>query len=39
MPAVLERFRSDDVVSGFLAGNDFNATTAQLEHVATYGAT
>jgi probable F420-dependent oxidoreductase len=34
-PAVLERFRADDVVSGFLGGIDSNATTAQLEHIAT----
>jgi alkanesulfonate monooxygenase SsuD/methylene tetrahydromethanopterin reductase-like flavin-dependent oxidoreductase (luciferase family) len=32
---VLERFRADDVVSGFLGGIDSNATTAQLEHIAT----
>jgi alkanesulfonate monooxygenase SsuD/methylene tetrahydromethanopterin reductase-like flavin-dependent oxidoreductase (luciferase family) len=34
-PAVLERFRSDSVVSGFLGGIDSNATTDQLEHIAT----
>ena len=34
-PAVLERFRSDPVVSGFLGGIDTHATTAQLEHLAT----
>ncbi len=34
-PAVLERFRSDDMVAGFLGGIDSNATTAQLEHIAT----
>ena len=34
-PAVLERFRADPVVSGFLGGIDSHATTAQLEHLAT----
>ena len=34
-PAVLERFRADPVVSGFLGGIDSNATTEQLEHIAT----
>jgi probable F420-dependent oxidoreductase len=34
-PAVLERFRADEVVSGFLGGIDSNATTEQLEHIAT----
>ncbi len=34
-PAVLERFRADPVVSGFLGGIDSHATTAQLEHIAT----
>jgi probable F420-dependent oxidoreductase len=34
-PAVLERFRSDEMVTGFLGGIDANATTAQLEHLAT----
>jgi alkanesulfonate monooxygenase SsuD/methylene tetrahydromethanopterin reductase-like flavin-dependent oxidoreductase (luciferase family) len=34
-PAVLERFRADPVVSGFLGGIDSNATTGQLEHIAT----
>jgi probable F420-dependent oxidoreductase len=33
--AVLERFRSDSVVSGFLGGIDSSATVAQLEHIAT----
>jgi len=34
-PAVLERFRADPVVAGFLGGIDSHATTAQLEHIAT----
>ena len=34
-PAALERFRADPVVSGFLGGIDTNATTEQLEHIAT----
>jgi alkanesulfonate monooxygenase SsuD/methylene tetrahydromethanopterin reductase-like flavin-dependent oxidoreductase (luciferase family) len=34
-PAVLDRFRADPVVSGFLGGIDSHATTAQLEHIAT----
>lgn len=33
-PAVLERFRADKTVSGFLGGIDSNATTEQLEHIA-----
>ena len=34
-PAVLERFRADAVVSGFLGAIDAHATTGQLEHIAT----
>ncbi len=34
-PAVLQRFREDEMVAGFLGGIDTNATTAQLEHIAT----
>ena len=34
-PAVLERFRADPVVSGFLGGIDSHATTDQLGHLAT----
>lgn len=34
-PAVLERFRADDLVAGFRGGFDAAATTQQLEHVAT----
>jgi alkanesulfonate monooxygenase SsuD/methylene tetrahydromethanopterin reductase-like flavin-dependent oxidoreductase (luciferase family) len=34
-PAVLDRFRADPVVCGFLGGIDSHATTAQLEHIAT----
>jgi probable F420-dependent oxidoreductase len=34
-PAVLDRFRADPVVSGFLGGIDSSATTEQLEHIAT----
>jgi probable F420-dependent oxidoreductase len=34
-PAVLARFRADSVVAGFLGGIDSNATTDQLEHIAT----
>ena len=34
-PAVLDRFRSDETVAGFVGGIDANATTAQLEHLAT----
>jgi probable F420-dependent oxidoreductase len=33
--AVLDRFRADAVVSGFLGGIDSHATTDQLEHIAT----
>jgi probable F420-dependent oxidoreductase len=34
-PSVLDRFRADSVVAGFLGGIDSNATTDQLEHIAT----
>ncbi len=34
-PAVLERFRADETVAGFLGGIDQHATTEQLEHIAT----
>ena len=34
-PAVLQRFRGDEMAAGFLGGIDSNATTAQLEHIAT----
>jgi alkanesulfonate monooxygenase SsuD/methylene tetrahydromethanopterin reductase-like flavin-dependent oxidoreductase (luciferase family) len=34
-PGPLQRFRDDEVVAGFLGGIDSNATTAQLEHIAT----
>ncbi|HVC71788.1 MAG TPA: TIGR03857 family LLM class F420-dependent oxidoreductase [Acidimicrobiales bacterium] len=34
-PTVLERFRADSVVSGFVGGIDSNATPDQLEHIAT----
>ncbi len=34
-PAVLDRFRSDEMVAGFMGGIDATATTAQLEHLAT----
>ncbi len=34
-PLVLERFRADPVVAGFLGGIDSHATTDQLEHLAT----
>jgi probable F420-dependent oxidoreductase len=34
-PAVLERFRTDTLVSGFRGALDAKATTADLEHVAT----
>ena len=34
-PAVLERFRSDELVATFAGGFDQTATTEQLEHVAT----
>lgn len=34
-PAVLERFRADELVSNFRGGLDAKATTAELEHVAT----
>jgi probable F420-dependent oxidoreductase len=34
-PAVLERFRADELVSGFRGALDAKATTAELEHVAT----
>jgi probable F420-dependent oxidoreductase len=33
-PAVLARFRTDSVVSGFLGGIDSTASTEQLEHIA-----
>ena len=33
-PVVLDRFRADPVVSGFLGGIDSSATTGQLEHIA-----
>ena len=32
---VLDRFRADTMVAGFLGGIDSQATTAQLEHIAT----
>lgn len=34
-PAVLARFRADEMVSSFAGGFDMTATTAELEHVAT----
>jgi hypothetical protein len=34
-PAVLERFRADELVATFPGGFDMIATTDQLEHVAT----
>ena len=34
-PAVLERFRADELVAGFGGGLDVTGTTEQLEHVAT----
>jgi probable F420-dependent oxidoreductase len=34
-PAVLERFRADQTVSGFVGAIDATATTEQLEHLAT----
>jgi probable F420-dependent oxidoreductase len=34
-PAVLERFRADELVRGFRGALDTSATTEQLEHVAT----
>ena len=34
-PAVLERFRADEFVSGFSGALDHEATTEELEHVAT----
>jgi probable F420-dependent oxidoreductase len=34
-PAVLERFRADPLVAGFVGALDDRATTAELEHVAT----
>jgi probable F420-dependent oxidoreductase len=34
-PAVLERFRSDEMVASFAGGFDSVATTQQLQHVAT----
>lgn len=34
-PAVLERFRADELVAGFQGGFDVVGTTAELEHVAT----
>jgi len=33
-PAVLERFRKDELVSSFAGGIDQKATTSQLEHIA-----
>ena len=33
-PAVLDRFRADEVVSTFMGGIDQSATTEQLEHIA-----
>ncbi len=32
---MLERFRADSVVAGFLGGIDAGASTEQLEHIAT----
>ena len=34
-PAVLERFRADDLVAGFRGAIDDKATTEELEHIAT----
>ena len=34
-PAMLERFRKDELVAGFRGALDASATTEQLEHVAT----
>jgi hypothetical protein len=34
-PTVLARFRADDVVAGFRTAIDVDATTEQLEHIAT----
>ena len=34
-PAVLERFRADELVSTFRGGIDVHATSEQLEHIAT----
>ncbi len=34
-PAVLDRFRSDELVASFAGGFDQTATTEQLEHIAT----
>jgi len=34
-PTVLDRFRADPLVAGFLGGIDSNATGPQLEHIAT----
>ncbi|HEX3979691.1 MAG TPA: hypothetical protein VHW93_00615 [Acidimicrobiales bacterium] len=34
-PAVLDRFRRDDVVAGFASGIDSTASTDQLRHIAT----
>ena len=34
-PAVLERFRADQLVAGFQGALDARATTEELEHVAT----
>jgi hypothetical protein len=34
-PAVLQRFRDDDVIKGFRGAIDTLATTEQLEHIAT----
>lgn len=34
-PAVLDRFRADEMIQGFRSAIDRDATTAQLEHIAT----
>jgi len=34
-PGVLARFRADEVVAGFRSAIDVDATTEQLEHIAT----
>ena len=34
-PAVLARFRADEMVAGFRSAIDVDATTEQLEHIAT----
>jgi hypothetical protein len=34
-PAVLAAFRADEVVAGFRSAIDVDATTEQLEHIAT----